>query len=252
MNNDYLIRLAKKYNTVDFIKDDPISFPHHYDNKKDIEISSFIAQWIAYGKREMFLKILNNFFTEMPIPYLFIKDKEYEKYKNNHSNLYRFYTNHDFYLLCERLHHIYFVLGQGKEDMEQVILKNLITNKKDNQKKIETEDVLKEIIRLFPQIKGIPQNLNSACKRLCLFLRWLVRKDGIVDFGIWNILEPKDLIIPVDVHVYKQALNLNLTQRKTADFKTAKEITDKLKTVFPDDVCLGDFALFGYGVNKNL
>ncbi|MDO5760349.1 MAG: DUF2400 family protein, partial [Bacteroidota bacterium] len=76
------------------------------------------------------------------------------------------------------------------------------------------------------------------------------RRDGIVDFGIWDIISPKDLIIPVDTHVFQQARQLGLTQRKTADFKTAKEITQQMKEVFPFDPTLGDFALFGYGVNN--
>lgn len=248
MNNDYLIRLAEKYNTEDFIKDDPVSFPHRFKEKKDIEISAFIAQWIAYGKRELFLKVLDDLYQEMDNPYLYLKNRDFNTYKNNSSNLYRFYTYNDFYVLCDELYNIYFTLGQGKKDMEEVI-KDLLVKEKSP---IDTENVLLAIIHLFPFSKGIPKNLSSACKRLCMFLRWMVRNDGIVDFGIWNVLKPNDLIIPVDTHVYQEALNLNLTKRKTADFKTAIEITNNLKKVFPDDVCLGDFALFGYGVNKNL
>ncbi len=248
MNKDYLIRLAEKYNTTDFIKDDPVSFPHRFKEKKDIEITAFIAQWIAYGRREMFLKILDRFYIEMPQPYLYIKNKAYEKYKDNYNNLYRFYTCNDFYSLCEDLHNLYFVLGKEGKDMETVIKEKLQREGKE----INTENVLMAITSLFQSTKGIPKNLSSACKRLCMFLRWMIRKDGIVDFGIWDILKPKDIIIPVDTHVYHQALKLGLTDRKTADFRTALEISNKLKEVFPEDVGLGDFALFGYGVDKNL
>jgi uncharacterized protein (TIGR02757 family) len=74
--------------------------------------------------------------------------------------------------------------------------------------------------------------------------RWMVRDDGIVDLGIWKNIDKKDLIIPLDVHVHRTALKLGITQRKSADYKTALEITDFLKKVFPEDPAKGDFALF--------
>ena len=83
-----------------------------------------------------------------------------------------------------------------------------------------------------------------------MLLRWLVRNDSIVDLGIWTIIEPKDLIIPVDTHVHRQALRLGLTCSKQANMKTAIEITNNIKTIFPLDPTLADFSLFGYGVNN--
>lgn len=80
----------------------------------------------------------------------------------------------------------------------------------------------------------------------------MIRNDGIVDLGLWKFMDPKDLIIPLDTHVHRKAIELGLTKRKTADMKTAIEITNRLKKVFPDDPILGDFALFGMGVNKDL
>lgn len=84
-----------------------------------------------------------------------------------------------------------------------------------------------------------------------MFLRWMVRKDGIVDFGIWETaIKPYELIIPLDTHVHQISLELGLTEQKNATLKTAVEITEALKLVFPDDPCLGDFALFGYDINR--
>ena len=83
-----------------------------------------------------------------------------------------------------------------------------------------------------------------------MFMRWMVRNDGIVDLGLWKTVNSKDLIIPLDTHVHSMALELGITKRKTTDFKTAMEITDYFKTIWPFDPCLGDFALFGYGVNN--
>lgn len=92
---------------------------------------------------------------------------------------------------------------------------------------------------------------TSACKRLAMFLRWMVRTDGIVDLGIWRTaVHPRQLIIPLDTHVHQISLRLGLTGQKTATLRTAREITDALAKVFPDDPCLGDFALFGYDINQ--
>ena len=92
---------------------------------------------------------------------------------------------------------------------------------------------------------------TSACKRLAMFLRWMIRTDGIVDFGIWQTaFHPRQLIIPLDTHVHQISLELGLTQQRTATLKTALEITGALSHIFPDDPCLGDFALFGYDINK--
>lgn len=244
MNKEYFQQLALEYNTPSFIHNDPISFPHKYKERKDVEISAFISQWFAYGKRESFLKILNNLATDMSSPYLYIRDRHFDKYCKQTKNLYRFYTYNDFYLLCQSLYNIYFVEGRGEKNMQEVLKERIFVFPTN------TEEVLLTIISLFKDVKGIPQNLNSACKRLCMFLRWMVRNDGIVDLGIWDLLSPKDLIIPVDTHVFRQAQQLGLTQRKIADFKTAKEITLKMKEIFPFDPTLGDFTLFGYGVNN--
>ncbi|MCF0210432.1 MAG: TIGR02757 family protein [Bacteroidales bacterium] len=242
MNTDTtktLQSLAKKYNTKDFIPADPISFPHRYLEKKDIEIAAFIAQWLAYGKRELFLRVLDSLGKEMgESPFLYIAQQKYISYKDDDTNLYRFYKKKDFYHLCSCLYDIYITKGKGEKSMEEIIRGNNL------------QSVLENLISLFPDVKGIPQNTKSACKRLCMFLRWMVRNDNIVDFGIWQIISPKDLIIPLDTHVFQQSKRLGLTTRNDASFKTAIEITENLRKVFPSDPTIADFALFGYGVNN--
>ena len=241
----YLRNLAQQYNNEDFIPNDPISFPHRYTEKKDIEISAFIAQWLAYGRREMFLRVLDNIGEKMGnSPYEYILSKSFSEYKDDEANLYRFYKKKDFYDLCSCLYDIYAVKGERKLSMEDV-LKQMVGEKTEDFKLL-----LQILISLFPNVNGVPQNTFSACKRLCMFLRWLVRKDGIVDFGIWDIISPQHLVIPVDTHVFKQSKHLGLTQRNDTSFKTAQEITENLKEIFPSDPVLGDFALFGYGVDK--
>ena len=91
----------------------------------------------------------------------------------------------------------------------------------------------------------------KANKKINMFRRWMVRNDGIIDLGIWKNTSPSSLIIPLDVHVHRVALELGLTTRKQADAKTALEITQALLKIFPEDPCLGDFALFAYGVSRD-
>lgn len=244
-NAQRLHSLAQRYECKEFITSDPISFAHRFQKPKDIEIAAFVAQWVAYGKRELFLNVLDDIYLDFkPSAYDFIGSKQYLKYKDNQDCLYRFYKKNDFYLLCQALYNIYFVVGQGKKDLQDVLKEKIGT---------KTDDcllVLSTLQSFFKNIKGIPNNTSSACKRLCMFLRWMIRKNSPVDFGLWDILPASDLIIPLDTHVFRQSQLLQLTSRHTPDMKTALEITSNLKEIFPNDPLKADFALFGFGVNK--
>lgn len=245
-----LIQYANKYNTKAFISSDPIQFPHRYQEKKDIEISAIISSWLAYGNRKAILKTLDELHKEFDedcesSPFLFIKKRRFDKYKDNSKSLYRFYKYEDYYKLCQVLYEIY--IEEKNNSLEDKLRKELKT---ENKSDIPCIEVIESIIDIFKGVEGIPINAKSACKRLCMMLRWLVRNDNIVDLGIWTILKPEDLIIPLDTHVHQQALLLNLTKSKQANMKTALEITSKLKTIFPLDPALADFSLFGYGVNN--
>ena len=88
-------------------------------------------------------------------------------------------------------------------------------------------------------------------KKINLMLRWMVRNDGLVDLGVWKDSSPSSLLIPLDVHVYSQASALGLTKRRQKDLRTAEEITDRFRQIWPDDPVKGDFALFGYGVTHS-
>lgn len=246
--NENLKRWAEQYETADFINADPVQIPHRYDSRVNIEISAFVTAWIAWGNRKQIIKKAD--FIDREIfkgePYHYIVGNtvergnrpEWEQYKGSTDCLYRTFTFGDFHDLCARLYDVYTSAG----NMEAAIKKAHETN---------GETALATLQSLFGSVNGIPDfETQSACKRLCLFLRWMCRKGSPVDFGLWDVCDPRNLIIPLDTHVHKQAIRLGLTKRRTPDLRTAIEITDRFAEVFPDDPAKGDFSLFGYGVNK--
>lgn len=245
--NENLKRWAEQYETTDFINADPVQIPHRYDSRVNIEISAFVTAWIAWGNRKQIIKKAD--FIDRKIfkgePYHYIVGNtvergnrpEWEQYQGSTDCLYRTFTFGDFHDLCARLYDVY----TSAENMEAVIKKAHETN---------GETALATLQSLFGSVNGIPDfETQSACKRLCLFLRWMCRKGSPVDFGLWDVCDPRNLIIPLDTHVHKQALRLGLVTRRTPDLQTAIEITDRFAEIFPDDPTKGDFALFGYGVN---
>ena len=234
---------AKEYNVDTFIPDDPVQFPHRYTEKRDIEGSAFLTSWISYGRRELILRKANELHAAMGVsPYRWIMEEGYKYLPGNavepgkRDTFYRFYTYSHLRQLCERLKCIY----EEHESLEDALAASPYSNP------------ITKIQDVFSGIEGIPVLTGtSACKRLAMFLRWMVRTDGIVDFGIWQtVFHPRQLIIPLDTHVHQISLELGLTQQRTATLKTALEITEALSHIFPDDPCLGDFALFGYDINK--
>ena len=233
---ELLIRLADRYETEEFIQNDPIHFPHGVakrgGSRRDIEISAILSSWLAYGNRKQFcsaLQALHELMGYKPFEYLY--SQSWRIFKDCDSTMYRFNTYHDLYALMERLEILYSRDAFSFED------------------KPSKYHPISYLIACFHDIKGFPKSNFSACKRLNMLLRWMARKDSPVDLGLWNI-KPSNLIIPVDTHVHRMALELGLTKRRQADMKTALEITDAMREIWPKDPAKGDFALFGYGVNN--
>lgn len=244
-----LDELVKKYETSDFIKNDPIQFPHRYTNKQDIEISGLIASALAYGKREMFIKKLEYIHSILgDSPHDFCMNFNKQKCAEYFSNFrYRFNCGEDIIFLLEKLNRIY----KNHCSLDDVLLNNL------QSESISAKQATKLLSELLcSQINSksycylFPNPLaNSACKRLNLFLKWMVRKSP-VDLGIWQSIKAKDLIIPLDVHVAKVSRNLGLTTRKANDWQTAEEITARLREFDADDPVKYDYALFDIGIEK--
>lgn len=265
--NDNLKRWAEQYETAEFIQSDPVQIPHRYDSRVNIEISAFVTAWIAWGSRKQIIQkadfidreifkgepyyyimgniVFNSRFSPDYDPNATIKGKseiigcydvpQWKQYKSSKENFYRTFTYADFHDLCARLFDVY----SKFENMEKALQAQ------------PGGRPLEQLQRLFGDVKGVPDmETKSGCKRLCMFLRWMCRNGSPVDFGLWTICDPRNLIIPLDTHVHKQALRLGLVKRRTPDLRTAIEITDRFAEIFPDDPTKGDFALFGYGVNN--
>lgn len=252
--------LADKYETKDFIKDDPIQFPRKFcidtdytgrimDDKRNVEISGFITAWLSYGNRTQIIKTVEKLHTLMGWkPYDYLMSQEWREFMDNRARLYRFNTYGDYTNLLQRLYTIY----SQYNDLEEVLsLTDIdIINAKYSPSFIKNCSYIQRLQVLFEEIFGIPVLFGgSACKRLAMFLRWMIRRDSPVDMGIWERCQPEKLIIPLDTHVHQQALKMGITKRKSADMRTAQEITDYFSDIFPGDPAKGDFALFGYGVN---
>lgn len=165
-----LRKLAAEYETKDFINDDPVRFVHAYADKQDMEIVGFIASWLAYGNRKVIVSTIQALINEMNYlssgsPFVFIVERRWEQMEHlKDVTLYRFYKWGDFYDLCERLYDIY----QNFTTMEQAVCKQY--------DEIKNPDWVQAVLNLFPGVKGVPKDTKSACKRVCMFMRWMVRR----------------------------------------------------------------------------
>lgn len=224
-----LCKWAEEYHCSDFIAADPVQFPHRYTVKEDIEISGLLTAVLSFGNRIQILKKadeLDRIMGHAPLAYVLSGKWKDDFPESDGRSFYRMLSYADVRGYFEKLYRVY---AAGKT----------------------LEDALKEY-------KGIPmQQLcsflgvsdRSPQKKLNMFLRWMIRTGSPVDFGIWRTMSASQLVIPLDTHVCRVAYQLGLTESASFSLNNAKKITVALEKVFPGDPCLGDFALFGYGVN---
>lgn len=238
---------AEKYDTIDFIKNDPSKFIHVYESNEDIEIAGFIASMFAYGKRELFIKLLDKFLIKERNLSEYIKDfDETDPLLTNFD--YRFSKGIDFIQILK-------ILQKLKSENESLgtlfkyhyeqtnSLQGMLQGAADYFYSNITLNVTKGFYHLIPN-----PSKGGAMKRMNMMLRWFVRKSP-VDKGIWNFIDKSELIIPLDVHVGNISRQLGLLSRKNNDMKSAIEITENLKNFDPSDPIKYDFALFGIGIN---
>ena len=243
-----LDKLVEKYETIEFFYDDPIGIPNRFKNKKDKEIAGFIASLVAYGRREIFIKKLNQLFCiAQNEPYNFIMNFE-PKILDDFN--YRFGKPKDFAQIFEILKTLY-----KNDDGLEELYKYGYENKIENNMFIPVTDYFysraKDKNALGFKFMIPDARKGSAMKRMCMYLRWMIRK-GPVDFGIWDFMPPSELLIPLDTHVARISREMGLLRRNANDFKAVLELTENLKQFDPEDPVKYDFAIFGLGVNNKL
>lgn len=227
---DVLTAAANKYETADFIASDPVQFPHRYSKKSDIEIVGLLTALLSFGNRKQILAKANRLCEIMgasPTEYILRQRYVRDFPQDDGSSFYRMVSYADFRGYMDKLHRVYSSGGS-----------------------LETR------LRAFP---GTPMeklcaswgvSAKSPQKKLNMFLRWMVRRNSPVDFGIWRSLNPGELVIPLDTHVSQMAREFGITSKETYSLATAKAITASLGEAFPGDPVRGDFALFGIGIEK--
>lgn len=255
---EVLDRFYRDYGLKSRIKADPIEFPHRYDDPKDTEIAGFIASSLAYGRIDLFKPVIGKILNLADrSPYEFVINFDPRKERGLFKGI-KYRMNKEGDIACL----VYFI-GEALRDYGSLgSLFSSFYNEDD-------EDIRKALIGFVDYFlsldptpvygkKGYPFGLlqffpspvkGSPCKRLNMYLRWMVRRDDGVDFGLWKNISPSKLIIPIDTHIGRMCRNLGLTTRKNTSWQMAKEITENLKQFDPDDPVKYDFALCHLGIS---
>ena len=242
---EFLDKKVKEYNRPEFIKDDPISIPHLFTKKQDIEIAGFFASVFAWGNRTTIISKSKELMQRMGnSPHEFIKDHTTKDLKNLKGFKHRTFHEGDLYYFVESLHQHY----SKHDSLESAFFP--VQDYSVEQGLVHFKNYFFSFDHLKRTEKHISSPLQkSTCKRLNMFLRWMVRKDNNgVDFGLWKNISPSQLICPIDVHVARVAKKMKLLKRKQVDWLAAAELTDALCQLDRDDPVKYDFALFNLGV----
>lgn len=249
----FLDKKVDEFNQPSFIKNDPICIPHLFNKKQDIEIAGFFAAIFAWGNRTTIINKSKELLQRMDnAPHQFIINHRPIDLKKLLGFKHRTFNDTDLLYFIEFLKHHYSI----NKSLEAAFFnKEYFINSENS-----IENCLNYFYNYFFSLKDSPTRTakhiaspqkKSTCKRLNMFLRWMVRKDNCgVDFGIWNKISPAELICPIDVHVARVARHFKLLDRKQTDWHAAIELTANLKIFDKTDPVKYDFALFGLGVMK--
>lgn len=240
---------ADRFESDQFVESDPISVPHRFTRKEDIEISAFFSSSLAWGRRSAIISAANRLMQWMDeSPYDFIMNAGEPDLKRLDKFVYRTFQGGDLLFFVESLKHIY----KEKNGLESVFTSYYSQNRMVIDALIGFRSEFFALPHLSRTEKHVSSALTgSACKRLNLFLRWMVRSsEKGVDFGLWKGISSSDLLIPLDVHTANTARKLGLLLRKQNDLKSVLELSDLLRGFKPSDPVSFDFALFGLGIEK--
>jgi uncharacterized protein (TIGR02757 family) len=241
---EYLEENYDRYNRREFIANDPISVPHRFSKNQDIEIAGLIAAIFAWGQRKTIISKANSFLECMDgSPHDFVLNHSKDDLKAFTRFVHRTFNATDALWVLHFLRHHF----QKYDSLEPLFV---------------FDNMEEGLINFHHTFFGLPDAPNrtrkhiptplrkSSCKRLNMYLRWMVRSDDRgVDFGIWQSIHPGKLICPIDVHAGRIARGLGLLKRKQTDWQAAQELTQSLRRFDPDDPVKYDFALFGLGIN---
>jgi len=242
---------VKQYNKIDFIAKDPICIPHQFKKQQDIEIAGFFAAIFAWGNRTTIINKSKDLLARMDnAPYEFCIHHQPKDLKKLLGFVHRTFNDTDLLYCVEFFKKHY----KNQPSLETAFFTHQTTGHPIN----NVADGLKHFQEYFFSLEDAPNRTKkhiasplsgSTCKRLNMFLRWMVRQDQQgVDFGIWKSIQPAQLICPIDVHVARVSRSLGILERKQTDWLAAMELTEYLRTLAPKDPVKYDFALFSLGV----
>ena len=241
--------MVDRYNRPAFIESDPISIPHRFSRLQDIEIMGFWVAMLAWGRRQTIIDKAEELIRLMEgNPFEFVVHHSESDRKRFLDFVHRTFQPTDTLYFLDFFQRYY----RKHDSLQQAFTRFMKPGS------ATVEEALSGFHRLFFNVPYAPKRTRkhvatperkSSCKRLNMFLRWMVRRDEKgVDFGLWRDICPEQLLIPLDIHVDRVARSLELLQRKQTDWKAVLELTDRLRQFDPADPVKYDFALFGMGV----
>lgn len=240
---DYQILSIKGTN---FIENDPISIPHRFKKKEDIEIAGFLAAILAWGQRKQIILKANLLIDMLDNdPFDFLMNAKENDFLRLRKFVYRTFNGDDCHSIVTALASIY----REKGGLERVFNEGF-----QNKNIFESIIYFRKTLLSYPHDEHSSKHIanpqkGSAAKRINMFLRWMIRKDDI-DFGLWKNISPADLVCPLDVHSGRAARALNILLRKQNDWQAAAELTNNLKQFCPEDPVKYDVALFQMSLEK--
>lgn len=237
---DALLRtLAERYETAEFLHGDPSWWMHQVERPADKEVMAFIAACLSYGSRAQFMPKIGWLLERAEgRPHEWVLGRAFaQDIPSDDACFYRLYTRRTMSAFLHRLADMLAEYGTIGDYVYSAAPNNAL-------------DAVVSLCQWFAAqpTPVVPKTAASSCKRLCMFLRWMVRDGSPVDLGLWRFIDKRTLIVPMDTHVVQEANRLGLTSSRSTSMAAARKLTARLAEVFPDDPLRGDFALFGVGV----
>lgn len=237
--------LADKYETKEFLVGDPSWFMHQVDGATDKELLAFIASSLSYGARKQFLPKIQYVMdcSEGRVEQWLLSGRYAVDVPDTNDCFYRLYTFHTMNAFLAALAEMVRQYGSIKAYVKQSIM--------GTKRAFDAVKALTNWFATHGSTGVVPKDATSSCKRVCMFLRWMVRDNSPVDLGLWaDIIDKKTLIVPMDTHVVQEANRLGLMASKSTSMSAALNLSAKLAEIIPEDPIKGDFALFGLGVDN--